>query len=353
MALITSYKNTATVIKNGSAYDKGSYRSIFDLNGGGSGLRVYIKSKLKIYEAVVAGEARLEREEFCASKFTFTVLKDSTLSFDQGDAVSVKYDGENIFFGFVFAKSRDKEGLIEVTAYDQMRYMKNKRTYTRGRMTLDEIISKMAAEYSLRTGVIEKSNIKLMPVAAENVSLLDVALKAAADTMENGGERYILYDDAGYLTLKRESAMTTNIYIDSSLAENYVYRDSIDTGVYNTVEVYNDTARLNLRALAASSDGETVKKWGTLILSKKAENVGAMESEARALLKRYDRINREIVLKCAAGNTALRGGCRVYVNMTMGDLSLAGQMRVKKAVHCFEDNAYTADVYLDGSEIEY
>lgn len=353
MGASANYKNTATVIRNGSVYDKGSYRSIFDLSKKESSLRVYIKSKLTVYEAVVVGEARLEREEFCASKFTFTVLKDEIISFDQGDSVSVKYDGENIFFGFIFEKSRGKEGLIKVTAYDQMRYMKNRRTYTRGHMTLDEIVRRIASEYMLRTGVIEKSYTALMPVAADNVSLLDVVMKAAADTLEKGGGRYILYDDAGYLTLKKESEMMTNIYIDPTLAADYMYTDSIDGGVYNLVEVYNDTPRLNLRTAATASDGETMKRWGTLILSKKAENAEAMESEARYLLKKYDRINREIVLKCAAGNTALRGGCSVYVNMSMGDLSLAGRMRVKKAVHSFENNAYTADIYLDGSDIGY
>lgn len=346
-------KNTATVISKGSTYDKGAYRNIFNTDKTGEGLRVYIKSKLTVYEAVIVGEAKLEREEFCASKFTFRVLKDNNISFDQGDAVSVKYDGENIFFGFVFEKSRGKEGIICVTAYDQMRYMKNRRTYTRGRMTLDEIVMKLSSEYMLRTGVVEKSSTPLMPLAADNVSLLDVVKKAAADTMENGGERYILYDDAGYLTLRRESQMGTGIYIDSSLAGDFLYKDSVDNGVYNIVEVYNDTPKLNKRTLNTASDSETIKKWGSLILSKKAENVDDMANEAKNLLKKYDRINREIVLKCAAGNTALRGGCSVYVSMAMGDLSLAGQMRVKKAVHSFENNAYTADIYLDGSGIGY
>lgn len=341
------------IVKNGVSYEKGSYRSIFEFEKSDKGLKVYIKSGMTVYEAVLSGKAVLDREEFCASRFGFTVLKDDVISFNQGDAVSVKYDGENIFFGFVFAKSRTKDALIEVTAYDQMRYLKNRRTYTRGRMTLDEIVRSIADKYALRTGEIERSGVYLLPKAADNVSLLDVIASAAAETEAMGGGRYILYDDAGYLSLKREEELDAGVYIDTSLAEDFLYRDEIDNGVYNTIEVYSDTKRLNIRSVCTASDSETMKKWGTLILSKKAENPENMAAEANTLLEKYDRVNREIILKGAAGNKKLMGGCGIYVSMTMGDLALSGKMRVKRAVHKFENNAYTADVYLDGSTINY
>ena len=76
------------------------------------------------------------------------------------------------------------------------------------------------------------------------------------------------------------------------------------------------------------------------------------DGEAESLLKEYSRINREIVLKGVSGNNKIIPGSRVYVKMTMGDIYLDGFMRVKKAVHIFENNLYKADVYLDGSEID-
>lgn len=340
-----------TVVKKNTSYNKGEYRSIFDFDESERRLKIYLQSGLKVSEVVAVGTAKLEREEFCASKFTFDVLKDGELSFSQGDAVSVKFDAETIFFGYVFSKSRDKDEIISVVAYDQMRYLKNRRTYTRGALTLDEAVVKIANEYLLRTGEISKSSVKLSSFAADNVSLLDVIQRGAKETYSAGGGRYMLYDDKGYLMLKNENDMTVNLYIDSSTAENYKYTDSIDSDVYNMVEVYNDTPRISLRTMSVVSDKETMKKWGTLILSKKADDPLAMESEAKSLLKKYDRVNREIVLKGAAGNAFVRGGSGIYVNMKMEDLSIEGRMRVKKAVHTFENNIYTMDVYLDGSEV--
>ena len=52
------------------------------------------------------------------------------------------------------------------------------------------------------------------------------------------------------------------------------------------------------------------------------------------------------------GNGEFFPGSYVYVVFTMGDLALDGYMRIKKAVHVFENNVYRCDVYLDGSEIE-
>lgn len=333
-------------------YDRPVYRDIFDADSNTSKLRIYIKSALKVYEAVTCGEVRIDREEFCAAKCTFTVLKDGIISFNQGDAVSVKYDGEGIFYGFVFSKKRGKEGIISVTAYDQMRYLKNRRTYTRAAMRLDEIVSKIASDNALRIGSVERSGVILPAMAAESVSLLDVIRRAAKDTQSLGGGRFILYDDCGYLKLAKEQSLETDILINPSLAENFIYTDSIDKDVYNYAEVYSDKKRYNLRSLYTASDGENMAKWGTLIISKKASDPLNMASEAKALLDEYNRVNREIVIKSVKGRSALRGGSTVSVSLTMGDLYLNGKMRVTRAIHRFENNTYLTDIYIDGRGVK-
>lgn len=342
----------STRIKNTVNYEKGGYREVFDVEENDSRLKVYIKSKLVVYDVPVAEEACIEKEEFCASKFTFSVMKDSVVSFNQGDAVSVKYDSEGIFYGYVFSKSRDKDGLIKVTCYDQMRYMKNRRTYTRGSMRLDEIVEKIASDYSLRVGEIEKSSTTLPSVAADNVSLLDVVKKACKDTMHLTGKRFILYDDCGKLVLKNEESMYVNLVIDASQAENYVYSDTIDRDVYNMVQIYSDNKKANLRSVTTLSDKSNMALWGTLILSKKATDPDNAYSEGKNLLKEYNRINREIVFKTVKGDLRFVPGCHVYVKMTMGDLYFDGYVRVTKTVHKFKNNFYSTDIYIDGSEAE-
>lgn len=341
-----------TVVRYTNSYYKNGSREIFDTADEAIRLKVYIKSKLKVYDVVLCGRAELDREEFCAARFKFTVLKDSVISFNQGDAVSVKYDGKSIFYGYVFTKKRDKEGLIEVICYDQLRYLKNRRTYTRGRMRLDEAVSKIAADCSLSVGEIARSGVSLPSVAADNVSLLDVVVKACKDTKRLTGERFILYDDAGRLQLKNERDMIVGLMIDVAGAENFTYRDSIDSDVYNQIQIYSDTKKLNLRRISVVSDSETMDMWGTLILSKKAADPENAMEEAKNLLEEYNRVNREIVLERVPGNEEFLPGCSVYVKLVMGDLDIDRYVRVRRAVHVFENNGYTTDLYLDGSVVE-
>ena len=301
---------------------------------------------------VLIKEARLEREEFCAARFLFTVLKDDTVSFNQGDAVSVKYDGRIIFYGYIFSKTRDKQGLIDVVAYDQMRYLKNRRSYTRGKMTLEEIVYKIANDNAMATGEIEKSTTLLPAMAVDNISLLDVIVKGCKTERNLSGKRYMVYDEGGYITMKNEENMAKEVLIDSSQAENFIYKDTIDDNVYNMICLYNDTKKFNLREITTVSDKETMEKWGTLILSKKVSDENNSLVEAKNLLKEYNRINREIVIKGTKGNVDFMPGVWLWLKMVMGDLSIDGYVRCRKAVHIFGKNLYTTDLYIDGSEMD-
>ena len=59
-------------------------------------------------------------------QLTFTVVKDDIIQMTEGDAVRLKVNGTGVFYGFIFKQQRDKEQRIKVTAYDQLRYLKNK-----------------------------------------------------------------------------------------------------------------------------------------------------------------------------------------------------------------------------------
>ena len=310
---------------------------VFDVDTPDKSLKIYVKSNLKIYEVVAVGKAVIEKEEFCAGKFTFTVKKDGVISFNQGDAISVKLGDKGLFFGYVFSKSRDKNSLIEVVAYDQMRYMKNKVCYSRGNCSLEEVVYSLEEKYGFHLGQIDKCNSMLYPMAGESVALLDMVKKGCVEVMEKSGEKYILFDDFGYLSLKNEKNLVTDVYIDATQSENYVYTDTIDKNVYNTVRLYSATRGVKAQEC---TDKESVDAWGELILTKKVSGQLQTADEAKKLLKEYSRINREIVLKGIRGNSHIIPGSRVWVKMAMGDIYLDGFMRVKKVRHLFENNLY-------------
>ena len=101
-------------------------------------------------------------------KLVFKVQKDKALDFSEGSAVRMKENGDEIFFGFVFKQQRSKEELITVTAYDQLRYLKNKDTIVYEEKTADQFLRMIAADYALNVGALENTNYVIASRVEEN-----------------------------------------------------------------------------------------------------------------------------------------------------------------------------------------
>ena len=140
-------------------------------------------------------------------KLTFKLVKDSVINFQEGAAVRLKVDGKPVFFGFVFTKKRDKDQIIEVTAYDQLRYLNNKDTYVYENKTASQFIQMIAADFSLNTGTLEDTGFVIASRVEDNTSLFDMIENALDLTLQNSKEMFVLYDDFGKLTLKNLSSM--------------------------------------------------------------------------------------------------------------------------------------------------
>ena len=84
-----------------------------------------------IYEPAVEDGIQWSTErKGSPGKLTFKVMNDNALNITEGNPVSLIVDGQCVFYGYIFTKSRDKNQRISITAYDQLRYFKNKDTYS-------------------------------------------------------------------------------------------------------------------------------------------------------------------------------------------------------------------------------
>ena len=118
-------------------------------------------------------------------KLVFKVIKDSKLNFSEGAAIRLTVDGQKVFYGFVFTQKRDKDGIIEVTAYDQLRYLKNKDTYVYENKTASELLQMIATDFELQTGAIEDTGFKIASRVEENTALFDMMENALDLTLQN------------------------------------------------------------------------------------------------------------------------------------------------------------------------
>ncbi len=283
-------------------------------------------------------------------RLDFTVLKDDALSFTEGDPVRLDADGGTLFFGFVFTKKRNKDGTIQVTALDQLRYFKNKDTLVDEGLTASALLRRLAEDFRLNLGAVADTGYVLDAVVEENQTLFDMVQGALDETLLHTGRLYVLYDDAGRLTLRDIREMRLDTLIDDAAAEDYSYESSIDAQTYNKVKLAFDNEKTGRRELFIAQDGAKMNDWGVLQYFETLRTGTGAAAKAEALLKLYNHRTRRLTVKNVFGDTRVRAGCALPVSLTLGDVVVANYMVVEKVVHTFGDGTHFMDLELIGGE---
>lgn len=290
-----------------------------------------------------------ERKNY-PGQLQFKVVKDDVLTIAEGDAVRLKVNGANIFYGFIFKLKRDKEQIITVTAYDQLRYLKNKDTYVYENKKAGALIKMIANDYNMRVGSIADTGYKIPSRVEENTSLFDIIQNALDLTLQNKKTMYVMYDDFGKIALKSLENMQLNLLIDEETGENFDYTSSIDDQTYNKVKLTYDNEETGKREIYIAQDSSNMNKWGVLQhfdTLKKGENG---QAKANALLSLYNSKTRNLSIKNAFGDTRVRAGSLVVVMLDLGDIKVQKWMLVEKCKHEFNENEHFMNLTLRGGE---
>ena len=260
-------------------------------------------------------------------KLKFSVVKDSVLSFQEGDAVKLSVDGTDMFYGFVFTKSRSGRtpNVIEVTAYDQLRYFKNKDTYVYSNKKASDVIKMIAEDFGLSVGTLEDTGYVIGSRTEDNATLFDIAQNALDETLRAKTKLYVLYDKVGKLTLQDIESMKLNLLIDADTIGEYSYSSTIDKQTYNQI-----------------------KKWGLLQYTDTVELSSSGAAKAEALLKLYNTKTRSLSISDALGDTRVRAGSSVIVKLGLGDINVQSYLLVESVTHKFKQEQHLMDLKLRG-----
>lgn len=288
-------------------------------------------------------------------KVTLKVLQDSALSITEGNEISITENGTKLFFGYVFKQSRDKEGVITITAYDQLRYLKNKDTYVYENKTATQLIQMIATDFNLQVGEMEDTKYVVASRVEENTTLFDMIGNALDLTIQNNKEMYVLYDDFGKLTLKSLANMkvgsgNTYLMLNESTGENFTYSSSIDDDTYNKVKLTYDNDSTGKRDVYIAQDGTHINEWGTLQYFDTLSEGENGQAKADALLQLYNQKTRKLKLTNQFGDSRVRAGSLVFVCMDLGDMSLKNFMLVEKCTHTWNHGEHWMDLTLRGGE---
>lgn len=316
------------------------------LIGDGSGTKAYLPS---VEEGI---EWQTERRG-APGKLTFTLLKDDMPGFSEGSAVRLTVDGDKIFYGYIFKQSRDREGIIKVTAYDQLRYLKNKDTYVYENKTAAQFIRMIAEDFSLHVGTIEDTAFIMESRVEENTSLFEMIENALDQELINNGELYVMYDDFGQLTLRHLSEMYVGrpgayLMIDEETGENFDYTSSIDDNTFNRIKLTYDNKETGFRDVYIAQDGEHINQWGILQYFDTLSEGENGQAKADALLKLYDKKTRTLKIHNAVGDNRVRAGSMVVISLDLGDWKLSNFMLVESCKHVYKQGEHWMDLTLKG-----
>lgn len=331
----------------------------------------------KIFAPVTLDEITLTRvRKGAPSVLEFKVMKDDGMGklggFAVGDEVIYQVGKDKTFYGFVFKKTRTKEGVITVTAYDQIRYLKNKYSFVYTNKTASDVIKDIATVYGLRytADSIADTEFVIAKRSEDNVTMLNAIQNALDITMMSQEvdkrKLFVLYDDFATLTLKNIEDMFTDYAITANTAQDFTYSTSIDGSTYNSIELYRDN-RNNIDQQSNNTDGvsarqifprvedtNNIARWGLLRLSEKInEAVQNPQAYAENLLDLFNKEQRSLEITKAYGDLSVRGGSGIIVCLDLGDMILRTRMIVDKVVHHFNQSEHWMDLTLIGHKWFY
>lgn len=312
-------------------------------------VELLIQNGNKVYIPVVEeGITWTTERKGSPGQLTFNVVKDDILNFTEGNAVSFKVDGVKVFYGFVFKKERDKGNTIQVTAYDQLRYFKNKDTYVYANKTAGELIQMIADDFNLNTGTLKNTGFKIASRVEDNKSLFDIVQSALDLTLQGKKKLYVLYDDFGKLTLKDVESMKLSVLIDDETAENFKYTSTIDGETYNKIKLSFENEETGKREIYIAQDSSRMNQWGVLQYFETINDKVNGKAKADALLSLYNRKTRNLTISDAFGDVRVRAGCSIPIKLNLGDVNVQNFMLVEKVQHQFKQDEHSMNLTLRG-----
>lgn len=289
-------------------------------------------------------------------KCEFTIEAISPLTFYEGAAVSVIIDGFKMFKGYVFKKNRNQEvKTIKVTAYDQLRYLKNKDFRVFEGVTSSQIFAQLCDAYALKYKVVDPSTFICPPRSEDNTSLYDMIKNALDVTLASSNQWYFIRDNYGVLEHKNiMSCLMKYMLGDASGVTGFDYETSIDDDVYNQIKLYRDNEDSGKRDTFVVNDtingGDTLKRWGILQLYEKVDenlNTAQIEDKALKMLKFYNQTRRTLKLSCL-GIKEFYAGCIFKCSIAdLGDLSMNSYLLVTQCTHQFKNNEHLMDLQTE------
>jgi PHD/YefM family antitoxin component YafN of YafNO toxin-antitoxin module len=286
-------------------------------------------------------------------KLTFSMIDDKKTYFPEGSRIAVTIGDVGLFSGFVFKRSRSESEFIDITAYDQMRYLQNKDIVNLPAMTSSEVFEKICREQELKYAVVHPSSYICPPRLHDNKTYYEMISAALLDTLVGAKQLFIIRDHYGVLMHLDTTKLIEPVIIgDNSLATGYTFESDIDSDTYNVVKLVKDNKDTAKREVYIEQNSEMIAAWGRLQYFEsmdEAANEAQIIAKARRILELKNRPTRSLSLTCM-GDYRVRAGNTIILDisaLTNEKIPSLQNVIVMSCTHSFENDKHIMSLDLE------
>ena len=154
------------------------------LNNINFGQTLDIQINNKPIEAI--GEIKLKRfMRNSPSTLDLSFRKSDLSNVELGQEITLKYNNNNAFKGYIFSIKENASDLVTVLAYDQLRYLKNHHTLLIKNKTVSQLLKDLCGYFKLKIGEVEdtKVDIAVKQQIIENKAVFEIIYDGIMDTI--------------------------------------------------------------------------------------------------------------------------------------------------------------------------
>lgn len=206
-------------------------------------------------------------------------VEDSNLDLVEGDVISLKVDGVNLFYGWIFKKTVAAHDSVKLKVYDIKRYLAYKDVDITGNETVNQFFERVCKMMNIKYKVVHTSDY-IIPTKIHDGETYNNMLQYAIDqTFIGTGLRFCVRANGDTLELLECSQLKKDVIIgDKSLLTDFEFSTDIEN-TYTAFKVQREVASQNQkkkkqeisevqkivqRKTLVAQNAENVKRWGVL-----------------------------------------------------------------------------------------
>ena len=284
-----------------------------------------------------------------AGSMDISCVRDKEIDLVEGDIVSLRVNGVNFFYGWVFKKEMSAYESVSYKVYDIKRYLAYKDVDVTGNETINEFFERVCKMANIPYKVVHTSDY-VIPGKIHDGESYNTMLQFAIDhTFIGTGQRFCVRPNGKVLELIDTSQQQTDIIIgDESLLTDFKYSTDIEN-TYTAFKVQREVAsesekskkkkenelsktqKVLLRKTLVAQNPENIKKWGVLQYYEKKDSKwtdAQLAQHLQLLQNAYGKQTKTLKLDCLGDTDCIPGN---MITVLITDLE---EEKVAQGTYC-------------------